>query len=100
MKIFDEIDLQIRTKIDGVFILGQSSLGQAYLATDADLNDDTQYEWQSILNGVLSMSLRRGVDSYTGAYSLPIVNVGSLHVISTNQMLDPVHNPYLQPRLD
>lgn len=98
MNIFDEIDLQIRTKIDGVFILGQSTLGGAYLASDADLNDDTQYEWQSILTGVLSMNLRRGVDTYTGAYALPIVNVGSLHVISTNQSLDPVHNQYLQPR--
>jgi hypothetical protein len=98
MKIFDEIDLQIRTKIDGVFIIGQSAINQAYLASDADLNDDTQYEWQSIMPGVLSMYLRRGVDTYTGAYPLPVVNVGSLHIISTNQALDPTHNLYLQPR--
>jgi hypothetical protein len=98
MKIFDQIDLQIRTKIDGLFTIGVDKIGEAYLASDADLNDDTQYEWQSILNGVLSLSLRRGVDTYTGAYALPIVNVGSLHVRSTNQLLDPVHNKYLQPK--
>lgn len=98
MKIFDQIDLQIRTKIDGLFTIGVDKIGEAYLASDADLNDDTQYEWQSILKGVLSLNLHRGVDSYTGAYALPIVNVGSLHVISTNQLLDPVHNKYLQPK--
>ncbi|NBW28570.1 MAG: hypothetical protein EBR38_08390 [Flavobacteriaceae bacterium] len=98
MKIFDELDLQIRTKIDGVFIIGTDKVAEAYLASDADLNDDTQYEWQSIMNGVLSMSLRRGVDTYTGAYPLPIINVGSLHVISTNQGLDPNQFKYLQPR--
>jgi hypothetical protein len=98
MKLLDELDLQIRTKIDGVFIIGTDRVNQAYLASDADLNDDTQYEWASIMNGVLSMSLRRGVDSYTGAYALPIINVGSLHVISNNQALDPTQNQYLQPR--
>jgi len=98
MKLLDELDLQIRTKIDGVFIIGTDRVNQAYLASDSDLNDDTQYEWASIMNGVLSMSLRRGVDSYTGAYALPIINVGSLHVISNNQALDPTQNQYLQPR--
>jgi hypothetical protein len=98
MKLIDELDLQIRTKIDGVFIIGSDRIAEAYLASDADLNDDSQYEWQSILNGVLSMSLRRGVDTYTGAYALPIVNVGVLHVVSNNQALDPTNNQYLQPR--
>ena len=98
MKIFDQIDLQIRTKIDGVFIIGTDRVNEAYLASDADLNDDTQYEWQSILDGVLSLNLKRGVDSYTGAYALPVANVGALHVISTNESLDPVKNKYLQPR--
>jgi len=98
MKIFDQIDLQIRTKKDGVFVLGESIINEAYLATDLELLNDNIYEWQSILNGVLSLSLRRGVDSYTGAYALPISNVGSLHVRSTNQSLDPSNNLYLQPR--
>lgn len=98
MNLLDELDLQIRTKIDGVFIIGTDRIAEAYLASDADLNDDSQYEWQSIMNGVLSMSLRRGVDTYTGAYVLPVINVGSLHVISNNQALDPTLNQYLQPR--
>ncbi len=98
MNLLDELDLQIRTKIDGVFIIGSDRIAEAYLASDADLNDDTQYEWQSIMNGVLSMSLRRGVDTYVGAYALPIINVGTLHVISNNQALDPTQNQYLQPR--
>ena len=98
MKIFDQIDLQIRTKKDGVFVLGESVINEAYLATDQELLNDAIYEWQSILPGVLSLSLRRGVDTYTGAYPLPISNVGSLHVRSTNQSLDPSNNLYLQPR--
>lgn len=98
MNLLDELDLQIRTKIDGVFIIGSDRIAEAYLASDADLNDDSQYEWQSIMNGVLSMSLRRGVDTYVGAYALPIINVGTLHVISNNQALDPTQNQYLQPR--
>ena len=98
MKLLDELDLQIRTKIDGVFIIGTDKIAEAYLASDADLNDDSQYEWQSIMDGVLSMSLRRGVDTYVGAYALPIINVGTLHVISNNQALDPTQNQYLQPR--
>ena len=98
MNLLDELDLQIRTKIDGVIIIGESAINEAYLASDADLNDDAQYEWQSIMNGVLSMSLRRGVDTYVGAYVLPVINVGSLHVISNNQALDPTQSQYLQPR--
>jgi hypothetical protein len=98
MKIFDQIDLQIRTKKDGVFVIGESVINEAYLATDQELLNDQIYEWQSILPGVLSLSLRRGVDTYTGAYPLPISNVGSLHVRSTNQALDPSNNLYLQPR--
>ena len=33
MKIFDELDLQIRTKIDSVFIIGTDKVSEAYLAS-------------------------------------------------------------------
>jgi len=98
MKIYDEIDLQIRTQKENVFIIGESRIKEAYLASEAELANDSLYEWDSILKGVLSLSLKRGVDTYTGAYALPIANVGTLHVRSTNQSLDPSVYKYLQPR--
>lgn len=98
MKINDYIDLEIRTQIDGGFVLGQSKLAEHYLLSDADLANDALFEWQSIIDQVLSISMKRGVDTYTGAYALPISNVGVMHVRTVNRLLDPNTNRYLQPR--
>ena len=98
MILNDEIDLEIRTAIDGGFILGQSRLAEHYLLSDSDLANDEQFTWQSIINGVLSIALKRGVDTYTGAYVLPMVNVGVMHVRTINKALDPNTFAYLQPR--
>ena len=98
MKINDQIDLEIRTAIDGGFILGQSRLAEHYLLSDADLANDALFEWQSIIDQVLSISMKRGVDTYTGAYALPISSVGVMHIRTVNRLLDPNTNKYLQPR--
>lgn len=98
MKINDYIDLEIRTQIDGGFVLGQSKLAEHYLLSDADLANDALFEWQSIIDQVLSISLKRGVDTYTGAYALPIASVGSMHIRTINRNLDPNTYKYLQPR--
>jgi len=98
MRINDQIDLEIRTAIDGGFILGQSKLSEHYLLSDADLANDALFEWQSIIDQVLSISMKRGVDTYTGAYALPVCNVGTMHIRTVNRLLDPNTNRYLQPR--
>lgn len=98
MNINDLIDLEIRTAIEGGFILGQSRLNQHYLLSDADLANDALFEWQSIIDQVLSISFKRGVDTYTGAYALPLSNVGVMHIRTVNRQLDPNTFKYLQPR--
>lgn len=98
MRINDQIDLEIRTSIEGGFILGQSKLAEHYLLSDQDLANDALFEWQSIIDQVLSISMKRGVDTYTGAYALPVSSVGSMHVRTVNRQLDPNTNRYLQPR--
>jgi hypothetical protein len=98
MKINEYIDLEIRTQIDGGFVLGQSKLAEHYLLSDADLANDALFEWQSIIDQVLSISLKRGVDTYTGAYALPVASVGSMHIRTVNRNLDPNNYKYLQPR--
>lgn len=98
MDINELIDLEIRTQIDGGFILGQSKLAEHYLLSDADLANDQLFEWQSIINQVLTITFKRGVDTYTGAYALPIANVGVMHVRTVNRNLDPHVYSYLQPR--
>lgn len=98
MRINDQIDLEIRTSIDGGFVLGQSKLAEHYLLSDQDLANDALFEWQSIIDQVLSISMKRGVDTYTGAYALPSASVGTMHVRTINRTLDPNTNKYLQPR--
>jgi hypothetical protein len=98
MKLQDELTLELRTFIDGLFTLGSDRLNEAVIATDAELMDDTQYEWTDILDGVLSINIKRGVDSYTGAYALPVTNVGVMHIVTTNKAVDPNVNPYMVPK--
>jgi hypothetical protein len=98
MILNDEIDLEIRTAIDGGFILGQSKLAEHYLLSDTDLANDALFEWQSIIDQCLSISVKRGVDTYTGAYALPLPSVGVMHVRTVNRNLDPHVYNYLQPR--
>jgi hypothetical protein len=98
MKLNDEIDLEIRTAIEAGFILGQSKLAEHYLLSDKDLENDALFEWQSIIDQCLSISVKRGVDTYTGAYALPLPSVGVMHVRTVNRQLDPNIYRYLQPR--
>jgi len=98
MRLQDELTLELRTFIDGLFTLGTDRINEAVIASDEELEDDTQYEWTSILDGVLSINIKRGVDSYTGAYALPVPNVGVMHVITTNKLVDPNVNAYMVPK--
>ncbi len=98
MRLQDELTLELRTFIDGLFTLCTDKINEAVIASDEELNDDSQYEWTSILDGVLSINIKRGVDSYTGAYALPIPNVGVMHVITTNKLVDPNVNAYMVPK--
>jgi hypothetical protein len=98
MNLNDEIDLEIRTAIDFGFILGVSKLAEHYLLSDKDLENDALFEWQSIIDQCLSISVKRGVDTYTGAYALPLPSVGVMHIRTVNRQLDPNIYKYLQPR--
>lgn len=98
MRLQDELTLELRTFIDGLFTLGTDRINEAVIASDEELNDDSQYEWTSILDGVLSINIKRGVDSYTGAYALPVPNVGVMHVVTTNKLVDPNINAYMVPK--
>jgi hypothetical protein len=98
MRLQDELTLELRTFIDGLFTLGTDRINEAVIASDEELNDDSQYEWTSILDGVLSINIKRGVDSYTGAYALPVPNVGVMHVVTTNKLVDPNVNAYMVPK--
>jgi hypothetical protein len=98
MKIEDEIVVELRTKIDGYFILGTDALSEAVIATDEQLANDNEYEWQNITEGILSIDIKRGVDSYTGAYALPIPSVGVMNIRTTNKALDPNVNTFMEPK--
>ena len=67
MRLQDELVLELRTAIDGLFTIGTDKLNEALIASDEQLADDSLYEWTEILDGVLSIDIKRGVDSYTGA---------------------------------
>ncbi len=100
MKIETEFDLELRTRIDGFFIIGDTVIGEdgAPIASDEQLENDSEYEWSDIKEGVLSVSVRRGVDSYTGALPLPIPSVGVMSIKTTNKLFDPNFNPYMEPK--
>jgi hypothetical protein len=98
MRLQDELVLELRTAIDGLFTIGTDKLNEALIASDEQLADDSLYEWTEILDGVLSIDIKRGVDSYTGAYPLPVPSVGIMHVVTTNKTLDPNVNVYMVPK--
>jgi hypothetical protein len=98
MRLQDELVLELRTAIDGLFTIGTDKLNEALIASDEQLADDSLYEWTEILDGVLSIDIKRGVDSYTGAYPLPVPSVGIMHVVTTNKTLDPNVNAYMVPK--
>jgi len=100
--IQDEFELELRTRIDGVFVIGENAPGNgengAPIASDLDLQNDLEYEWVDIKEGVLSISLKRGVDDYTGALPLPIPSVGVMQIRTTNRLFDPQKNRFMQPK--
>jgi hypothetical protein len=98
MKIEDEIIVELRTKIDGVFVIGSDALNEAVIASEEQLANDLEYEWSDITEGILSIDIKRGVDTYTGAYPLPIPSVGIMHVRTTNKNLDPNINIWMEPK--
>lgn len=98
MRLDEELTLELRTKIDGLFILGQDRVNEAVIASDEQLNNDQEYEWQDITEGVLAIDIKRGVDTYTGAYPLPIPSVGIMSIRTTNKLVDPNVNIYMEPK--
>jgi hypothetical protein len=100
--IQDEFDIELRTKIDGFFIIGENAPGDgengAPIASDLDLQNDLEYEWVDMKEGILSLRIRRGVDSYTGALPLPIPSVGVMSVRTTNKSFDPNYNRFMEPK--
>lgn len=98
MKLQDELTLELRTFVDGLFTLGTDRINLAVIASDAQLMDDNLYEWTEIMDGVLSIDIKRGVDTYTGAYALPVPSVGVMHIVTRNKTLDPNVNIYMVPK--
>lgn len=98
MKLQDELTLELRTFVDGLFTLGTDRINLAVIASDEQLMDDNLYEWTEIMDGVLSIDIKRGVDTYTGAYALPIPSVGVMHIVTRNKTLDPNVNIYMVPK--
>jgi hypothetical protein len=98
MKLQDELTLELRTFVDGLFTLGSDRINLAVIASDAQLMDDNLYEWTEIMDGVLSIDIKRGVDTYTGAYALPVPSVGVMHIVTRNKTLDPNVNIYMVPK--
>jgi len=96
--IHEEFDIELRTKIDGVFIIGQDRLNEAVIATDEQLANDQEYEWQDIKEGILSISVKRGVDTYTGALPLPFPSAGVMTIRTTNRQFDPNYNKFMEPK--
>jgi hypothetical protein len=102
MKIQDEFSIELRTRIDGLFVIGENAPGDgdngAPIASDLDLQNDLQFEWQDMKEGILSISIKRGVDSYTGALPLPIPSVGVMHIRTVNKSFDPNYNRFMEPK--
>jgi hypothetical protein len=98
MKLQDELTLELRTFVDGLFTLGTDRINMSIIASDAQLMDDNLYEWTEIMDGVLSIDIKRGVDTYTGAYALPVPSVGVMHIVTRNKTLDPNVNIYMVPK--
>ena len=98
MKLQDELTLELRTFVDGLFTLGTDRINMSIIASDAQLMDDNLYEWTEIMDGVLSIDIKRGVDTYTGAYALPVPSVGVMHIVTRNKTLDPNVNIYMVPQ--
>jgi hypothetical protein len=98
MKLQDELTLELRTFVDGLFTLGTDRINLAVIASDEQLMDDNLYEWTEIMDGVLSIDIKRGVDTYTGAYALPVPSVGVMHIVTRNKTLDPNVNIYMVPK--
>lgn len=96
--IRDEFDIELRTKIDGVFVIGQDRLNEAVIATEEQLANDQEYEWQDIKEGILSVSVKRGVDTYTGALPLPFPSAGVMTIRTTNRAFDPNYNKFMEPK--
>jgi len=97
-----EFDIELRTKIDGLFIIGENAPGDggngAPIASDLDLQNDLQYEWVDMKEGILAIRIRRGVDAYTGALPLPIPSVGVMNIRTTNKAFDPNYNRFMEPK--
>ena len=98
MRLNDTLTLQIKSAAEGRFTLGSSVLGEAYLASNSDIVNDTAYDWVDVIEGTQSMRLVRGVNSYAGVEALPIASAGSLRVVTTNRLLDPYNSPYMKPK--
>jgi hypothetical protein len=98
MKLQDELTLELRTFVDGLFTLGTDRINLAVIASDEQLMDDNLYEWTEIMDGVLSIDIKRGVDTFTGAYALPVPSVGVMHIVTRNKTLDPNVNIYMVPK--
>jgi hypothetical protein len=98
MRLQDELTLELRTFVDGLFTLGTDRINLAVIASDEQLMDDNLYEWTEIMDGVLSIDIKRGVDTYTGAYALPVPSVGVMHIVTRNKTLDPNVNIYMVPK--
>ena len=98
MRLQDELTLELRTFIDGLFTLGTDRINLAVIVSDEQLMDDNLYEWTEIMDGVLSIDIKRGVDTFTGAYALPVPSVGVMHIVTRNKTLDPNVNIYMVPK--
>jgi hypothetical protein len=98
MKLQDDLTLELRTYVDGLFTLGTDRINLAVIASDEQLMDDNVYEWSDIMDGVISIDIKRGVDTYTGAYALPLPSVGVMHIVTRNKTLDPNVNIYMVPK--
>jgi hypothetical protein len=98
MRLNETLKLQIKSAAEGRFTLGSSQLGEAYLASNSDIVNDTAYDWVDVLEGTQEMRLVRGVNAFAGVEALPIASAGSLRVRTTNRILDPYNSPYMKPK--
>jgi len=57
MRLQDELTLELRTFVDGLFTLGTDRINLAVIATDEQLMDDNLYEWTEIMDGVISIDI-------------------------------------------
>lgn len=98
MRLTNTLKLQIKSAAEGRFTLGSSQLGEAYLASNSDLVNDTAYDWVDVIDGTQNMRLVRGVNAFAGVEALPVASAGSLRVVTTNRLLDPYNSPYMAPK--